>query len=278
MLKKPGLASERRLTWHSALSHGRGDGSGSGKKEDDIGLRPCAVTKERRRALTRSSKVCFSTVRCPVAMPCRWAHHLRVVVVNGWEGGGLVNKNRSMSIGLEEDASGRGFDLGLMKSSLFHFSLTRGLFLFLDQRPAPTLSHQSPSPMVPTDQTPDTTNKLSLTCGPATPPTLFRGNGPPPTNHSRNSACRGWRKRESTPPEPVRRRQPGGSQPHHRSHQHQWRSSCSRRGSRKDVISPCPVRPARPLACERREPKRPTYQVLKLSSTCLRSLSRSLTP
>lgn len=195
-------------------------------------------------------------------------------------GGGLVNKNRSMSIGLEEDASGRGFDLGLIKSSLFHFSLTRGLFLFLDQRPVPTLSHQSPSPMVPTDQTPDTTNKLSLTCGPATPPTLFRGNGPPPTNHSRNSACRGWRKRESTPPEPVRRRQPGGSQPHHRSHQHQWRSSCSRRGSRKDVISPCPVRPARHLACERREPKRPTYQVLKLSSTCclLRSLSRSLTP
>lgn len=127
--------------------------------------------------MTRSSKVCFSTVRCPVAMPCRWAHHLRVVVVNGWEGGGLVNKNRSMSIGLEEDASGRGFDLGLIKSSLFHFSLTRGLFLFLDQRPVPTLSHQSPSPMVPTDQTPDTTNKLSLTCGPATPPTLFRGNG-----------------------------------------------------------------------------------------------------
>lgn len=51
------------------------------------------------------------------------------------------------------------------------------------------------------------------------------------------------------------------------------------KGVEKDVISPCPVRPARPLACERREPKRPTYQVLKLSSTCcLRSLSRSLTP
>lgn len=85
---------------------------------------------------------------------CQWAG-----------GGGLVNKNRSMSIDLE-DASDRGFDHTRSRSSPVSStsSLSRGLFLFLDQGHVPTLSHQSPSPMVPRRQTPPTSFARPATC------------------------------------------------------------------------------------------------------------------
>ena len=202
-------------------------------------------------------------------MPCRWAHHLQEVVVVGGRGRTCQQKQGTL-----RDASGRGFDPTSIRSSQV-FSFTRGLFLFLDQGPVPTLSHQSPCSRpfsVHRRQTP------TSFCRPATCDAAHLVSRRRATTDQSFSQLGLPRVAKAIAHSRAGSPSPAGRVTASPSHQHpsQWCRTI-REGGRptKDVISTCPPAPALWLACERRDHK--AYQVLKLSSTCC-LLALSLTP